>query len=54
MMGADDIHVSVEQTEAWISDTTLMVMTSYRELPVGMESYRAVYGNRTRIISLED
>ena len=25
-----------------------------RELPTGMESYRAVYGNRTRIISLED
>lgn len=30
-----------------------MVMTSRRELPTGMESYRAVYGNRTRIISLE-
>ena len=31
-----------------------MVMTSRRELPTGMESYRAVYGNRTRITGLED
>lgn len=53
LMDADDIRVSVEQTEARTSDTTLMVMTSRRELPTGMESYRAVYGNRTRIISLE-
>lgn len=53
-MGAGGVRVSVERTEARTSDTTLMVMASRREPPVGMESCRAVRGSRTRIISLED
>lgn len=35
MMGTDDIHVSVEQTEAWISDTSRMVMTAPPGTPNG-------------------
>lgn len=53
------VRVSAEQTETRTighdpHGHDCPAGNSPRELPTGMESYRAVYGSWTRIISLED
>ena len=54
LMDAGDIRVSVGQTEARIIGHDPMVMTSRRNSQRAWNRIERVYGNRTRIISLED